>query len=300
MCGIIGILAKGPVNQPFTTACWCCSIAARTPPASSPATAGKSTCARTTAWCATCSSTRHMHALHGNMGIGHVRYPTAGCDSPAEAQPFYVNSPFGMALAHNGNLTNADELKDELFREDLRHINTESDSEILLNVFAHELQAVGQAAHSTPRHCSGAVAAVHRRCRGAYAVVVHDRRASASWRSAIPTASARWCTAGARPTRAPSTCSPRRAWRSTCWASSWCATSRPGEAVFIDRERPAAHPAVRRPAACMSPCIFEYVYLARPGLDHRRHLGPQDAPAHGREAGRQDPARSGRTTTSTW
>jgi len=87
---------------------------------------------------------RHMEALLGDIGIGHVRYPTAGCDSPAEAQPFYVNSPFGLALVHNGNLTNADQLAGELFRDDLRHLNTESDSEILLNVLAHELHAVSR------------------------------------------------------------------------------------------------------------------------------------------------------------
>jgi len=81
--------------------------------------------------------TRHMRSLVGNMGIGHVRYPTAGSSSAAEAQPFYVNSPYGIALAHNGNLTNAAQLSESIFKSDLRHINTNSDSEVLLNVFAH-------------------------------------------------------------------------------------------------------------------------------------------------------------------
>src|SRR5690554_3368547 len=88
--------------------------------------------------------TRHMRRLAGNVGIGHVRYPTAGSSSSAEAQPFYVNSPYGITLAHNGNLTNADDLAGDLFRTDLRHINTNSDSEVLLNVFAHELQKQGK------------------------------------------------------------------------------------------------------------------------------------------------------------
>ena len=84
--------------------------------------------------------TRNMRDLHGNVGIGHVRYPTAGTvDSVEEAQPFYVNAPYGLTLAHNGNLTNTDEIRDELFRLDRRHINTGSDSEVLLNVLAHEL-----------------------------------------------------------------------------------------------------------------------------------------------------------------
>jgi len=114
--------------------------------------------------------TRHMRGLTGAMGIGHVRYPTAGCISSAEAQPFYVNSPYGIALAHNGNLTNAPELKHDLFVEDQRHINTDSDSEVLLNVFAHELQEIGKL-RIDAEDVFKAVAGVHRRCRGAYAVV---------------------------------------------------------------------------------------------------------------------------------
>lgn len=112
-----------------------------------------------------------MLKLRGNMGIAHVRYPTAGCTSSAEAQPFYVNSPFGLTLAHNGNLTNTEELKKALFVEDQRHINTDSDSEVLLNVFAHELQSLGKL-HLTVDDVFEAVRGVHRRCRGAYAVVI--------------------------------------------------------------------------------------------------------------------------------
>jgi amidophosphoribosyltransferase len=116
-------------------------------------------------------SSAQMLKLRGNMGIAHVRYPTAGCTSSAEAQPFYVNSPFGLTLAHNGNLTNTEELKLQVFADDQRHINTDSDSEVLLNVFAHELQQSGKLT-LTVDDVFEAVSAVHRRCRGAYAVVV--------------------------------------------------------------------------------------------------------------------------------
>ncbi|WAR46449.1 amidophosphoribosyltransferase [Methylomonas rapida] len=116
-------------------------------------------------------SAEEMLRLKGNMGIAHVRYPTAGCTSAEEAQPFYVNSPFGLTLAHNGNLTNTEELKVQVFVDDQRHINTESDSEVLLNVFAHELAEAGKLT-LTVDDVFKAVSAVHRRCRGAYAVVV--------------------------------------------------------------------------------------------------------------------------------
>ncbi|HLT63793.1 MAG TPA: class II glutamine amidotransferase, partial [Pseudohongiella sp.] len=115
--------------------------------------------------------TRHMRRLTGRMGIGHVRYPTAGSSSPALAQPFYVNSPYGLCLAHNGNLTNAAQLAEELYSEDLRHTNTDSDSEVLLNIFAHELQQVGKMA-PTPEDVFAAVEGVNRRCRGGYAALV--------------------------------------------------------------------------------------------------------------------------------
>ncbi len=112
----------------------------------------------------------HMMRLVGNVGIGHVRYPTAGSSGPALAQPLYVNSPYGIFIAHNGNLTNADKLREQIFRADLRHLNTDSDSEVLLNVFAHELQA-RRKLEPTSEDIFAAVEQVHKRCNGAYAVV---------------------------------------------------------------------------------------------------------------------------------
>ena len=116
--------------------------------------------------------TRNMRDLHGNLGIGHCRYPTAGsADSELESQPFYVNSPFGVTLAHNGNLTNSEALKHELFQLDFRHVNTNSDSEVLLNVLALELERAAHHARLDASAIFAAVAGVHRRCRGAYAIV---------------------------------------------------------------------------------------------------------------------------------
>ena len=113
----------------------------------------------------------HMERLRGTMGIAHCRYPTAGTNSGTEAQPMYVNSPYGIALAHNGNLTNAAELGAELYRSDLRHINTRSDSEVLLNVFAHELHQHIDSTHLNHQQVFAAVDSVHERCRGGFAVV---------------------------------------------------------------------------------------------------------------------------------
>jgi amidophosphoribosyltransferase len=116
--------------------------------------------------------TRNMRALPGNIGLGQVRYPTAGnAYSEEEAQPFYVNAPFGLVLVHNGNLTNAQALKEELFSTDHRHINTESDSEVLLNVLAHELEKTTRGVVLTPADVFAAVQGVHKRVKGSYAVV---------------------------------------------------------------------------------------------------------------------------------
>ncbi|MDH3985698.1 MAG: amidophosphoribosyltransferase, partial [Gammaproteobacteria bacterium] len=205
--------------------------------------------------------TRHMLRLYGNMGIGHVRYPTAGCESSAEAQPFYVNSPYGISLAHNGNLTNSDKLKQELFQDDLRQINTDSDSEILLNVLAHELQQQGKLKMKVD-DVFRAVAGVHKRCRGAYAAVAMiTGYGVVAFRDPF----------GIRPLVFGKQESPQGT--SYMMASESVALDglgyelvrdvAPGEAVFITLDgqlhtrQCAENPAVK-------PCIFEYVYLARP------------------------------------
>lgn len=205
--------------------------------------------------------TRHMLRLQGSMGIGHVRYPTAGCFSSAEAQPFYVNSPFGLSVAHNGNLTNAAELKRDLFRADRRHINTDSDSEVLLNVFAHELQDVGKMTLDA-NDIFEAVAAVHRRCRGAYAVVVMiTGYGIVGFRDPN----------GIRPV----VFGKRETQRGDEYviASESVAVDSlgfdlvrdiaPGEAVFIDvKGNLSTKQCAEKPNN--SPCIFEHVYFARP------------------------------------
>lgn len=170
MCGIVGIVARQPVNQAIYDALTVLQHRGQD-------AAGIMTCdnhrlylRKDNGLVRDVFQSKHMLRLHGTMGIGHVRYPTAGCESSAEAQPFYVNSPYGISLAHNGNLTNAEELKNDLYREDLRHINTNSDSEVLLNVFAHELQRLGKL-KIDERDIFQAVSALHRRCKGAYAAV---------------------------------------------------------------------------------------------------------------------------------
>ncbi|OGI69190.1 MAG: amidophosphoribosyltransferase [Candidatus Muproteobacteria bacterium RBG_16_60_9] len=204
---------------------------------------------------------RHMEALLGDIGIGHVRYPTAGCDSPAEAQPFYVNSPFGLALVHNGNLTNADQLAGELFRDDLRHLNTESDSEILLNVLAHELHAVSRP-QLTPDDVFRAVSAVHRRARGAYAVV--SLIVGVGLLAFRDPHGIRPIVYGRRET--PRGVEHMIASESVALDVLGFKLVRdigPGEALFIDIDG-EAHWRQCAPHAEHTPCIFEFVYMARP------------------------------------
>jgi amidophosphoribosyltransferase len=203
----------------------------------------------------------HMDRLKGNMGIAHVRYPTAGTSSSAEAQPMYVNSPFGICLAHNGNLTNANELNEDLFRSDRRHINTNSDSEVLLNVFAHELQAVSSL-RTSPDEIFQAISRVHQRAVGAYSVVsLITGYGIVGFRDPF----------GIRPLvygKRESSKGVEYMIASESVALSvlgfeLVADVKPGEAVYIESDG-HIHTRQCTPAVVYSPCIFEYVYLARP------------------------------------
>jgi amidophosphoribosyltransferase len=207
--------------------------------------------------------TRNMRALQGNTGIAHVRYPTAGSAvDHNEAQPFYVNSPFGIVLGHNGNLTNAEELKKQLFVQDLRHVNTNSDSEVLLNVLAHELQAKSKGIRLDASAIFEAVSGVHQRCRGAYAVVAiiagYGLLAFRDIHGIRP------LVIGASET--PSGTEYLIASESVALDTLGFKFMRdiaPGEAVFIDFEG-KLHSRQCSSNAKLSSCIFEYVYFARP------------------------------------
>ena len=166
MCGIIGIVANEPVNQALYDGLTVLQHRGQDAAGIVTAANGRLFMRKNNGLVRDVFRTRDMRDLHGNIGIAHVRYPTSGSSDSAESQPFYVNSPYGIAFGHNGNLTNTDQIKAELFREGLRHINTDSDSEVLLNVLAAELQARAKL-HVTPTDLFAAVAALHRRCRGA-------------------------------------------------------------------------------------------------------------------------------------
>ncbi|TSC58997.1 MAG: amidophosphoribosyltransferase [Candidatus Peregrinibacteria bacterium Greene0416_19] len=205
----------------------------------------------------------HAHSLQrlkGPMGIGHVRYPTAGCASEFEAQPFFVNSPFGIALAHNGNLTNSKQLAKELLENDFRHLNTTSDSEVLLNVFALALQR-SRPIKLTPEHIFRAVSTVHRRCQGSYsAVALIGGQGILAFRDPF----------GIRPLQIGKRkygmkeeyilCSENTLMKPLGY--EFVRDVKPGEAIFIDRNNQMHARICRR--GHLAPCAFEWVYLAAP------------------------------------
>ena len=263
MCGILGVVAKNPVNQLLYDGLLV--LQHRGQDAAGIVTAEGATfhMHKGGGMVRDVFRTRNMRALVGHAGIAHTRYPTAGSAwSAAESQPFYVNSPFGIVLGHNGNLTNTEQLKNDLFRQDLRHVNTNSDSEVLLNVLAHELQEEATNYKLDPATIFGAVSGVHRRCRGAYAVVAmiagYGLLAFRDPYGIRPLVFGRAETDRGYDYQVAS--------ESVALDTLGFALMRdvaPGEAIFIDLDgnfysRQCAQ------NTSLNPCIFEFVYLARP------------------------------------
>lgn len=260
MCGIVGVVSTTPVNQLIYDALLLLQHRGQDAAGIVTQLDRKFFMHKAKGMVRDVFRTRNMRALPGNCGLGQVRYPTAGnAFSEEEAQPFYVNAPFGLVLVHNGNLTNAQALKAELFSIDHRHINTESDSEVLLNVLAHELEKTTRGLPLKPADVFAAVRGVNRRIRGSYAVIaLIAGHGLLAFRDPH----------GIRPL-----CMGRGKDGTVMLASESVALEgtmhqferdvAPGEAVFVDLKG-AVHSEQCADAAQLHPCIFEYVYLARP------------------------------------
>ena len=263
MCGILGVVATSPVNQLLYDGLMVLQHRGQDAAGITTGDGDAFFMHKGSGLVRDVFRTRNMRALPGNMGIAHCRYPTAGSSSDsAESQPFYVNSPFGLVLAHNGNLTNTEQLQEEMFRLDRRHINTNSDSEVLLNVLAHEMQAAAKGFSLDLDMIFSAVAGVHRRCKGAYAVVVLIAGYGLlAFRDPN----------GIRPMVVGTNQTPQGTEYLVASESVALDTLgfkvlrdvEPGEAIFIDTSHQMhARQCAQNPT--LSPCIFEYVYLARP------------------------------------
>ena len=260
MCGIVGVVSNAPVNQLIYDALLLLQHRGQDAAGIVTQLDRKFFMHKAKGMVRDVFRTRNMRSLPGDCGLGQVRYPTAGnAFSEEEAQPFYVNAPFGIVLVHNGNLTNAHALKAELFNTDHRHINTDSDSEVLLNVLAHELERATKGLPLTPQDVFTAVSAVHRRVKGSYAVIaLIAGHGLVAFRDPF----------GIRPL-----CMGRSKDGTTMLASESVALEgtahvferdvAPGEAVFVALDG-QIHAQQCSDAPSLNPCIFEFVYLARP------------------------------------
>jgi amidophosphoribosyltransferase len=259
MCGIVGVVSQTPVNQLIYDALLLLQHRGQDAAGIVTQEGRKFHMHKAKGMVRDVFRTRNMRSLPGRVGLGQVRYPTAGnAQSEEEAQPFYVNAPFGLVMVHNGNLTNAQALKQELFQTDHRHINTESDSEVLLNVLAHELEKVTRGISLKPSDVFAAVRGVHRRVRGSYAVIaLIAGHGLVAFRDPY----------GIRPL-----CFGRG--EAGFMVASESVTLegngfdlvrdvQPGEALFVDTQGQLHHQ-VCADEVHHNPCIFEYVYLARP------------------------------------
>ncbi len=260
MCGIVGIVASSSVNQSIYDALTVLQHRGQDAAGIVTIESHRFRLRKANGLVKDVFETKHMQRLQGRVGIGHVRYPTAGSSSASEAQPFYVNSPFGITLAHNGNLTNAAEIRQKLFEKDRRHINTTSDSEVLLNVLAHEIDTVK--GNVTVEDVFRAVTNVHRTIKGAYAVVAMIiGHGMIAFRDPY----------GIRPLCLGKRESNGKAEYMVASESvaldavgfEFVRDVAPGEGIYITFEgelytqQCADHPQ-------LNPCIFEYVYFARP------------------------------------
>lgn len=261
MCGIVGVVGTSMVNQAIFDALTLLQHRGQDAAGMVTSHNGRLCLRKDNGPVSEVFRTRHMKKLHGNIGIGHARYPTAGTSSSAEAQPFYVNSPYGISLAHNGNLTNTEKLKQEVFESDLRHVNTTSDSEVLVNVLAHELHLEGKLV-PTPEDIFNALERVYQRIEGGYAVVaLITGYGILAFRDPD----------GIRPLIYGS--------KQTATGVEYMVASesvaldaagftierdiQPGEAIFFDVNH-KVHVRQCTPKKVARPCLFEYVYFARP------------------------------------
>jgi amidophosphoribosyltransferase len=267
MCGIVGVFGHNPVSQVIYDSLSMLQHRGQDAAGIATCFGGRFYLEKGNGLITDVFDAGNMARLLGNMGVGHVRYPTAGCASVAEAQPFYVNSPYGIIFAHNGNLTNVSEIVDSLFETDMRHLNTTSDSEVMLNVFAHALVRRG-AVKPNEYDIFAAVEEVHRRCKGGYAVIAMIAGVGMiAFRDLH----------GIRPLVFGVREEPGLRFdagdREYMFASESVALQvsgfrldhdlAPGEVIFIDMEGEVyTHRSLL--AHEKAPCLFEYVYLARP------------------------------------
>lgn len=262
MCGVVGIAAYQPVNQMLYDALTMLQHRGQDAAGIATLQDGRFFLRKDNGMVRDVFMTRHMMRLVGNVGIGHVRYPTAGTSSSAEAQPFYSNTPYGVMLAHNGNLTNADKVAKQLYKEDRRHLNTDSDSEVLLNVVAHELMTVNKT-QLTAEDIFTAVTGVYKRIEGAYGVVAmitgHGLLAFRDPNGIRPLIYGKRELADGKVEYMVAS-------ESVALSASGfeiIADVAPGEAIFIDLDNNLYTKQCTQPKE-YTPCIFEYVYFARP------------------------------------
>ncbi|KUI99848.1 amidophosphoribosyltransferase [Vibrio sp. MEBiC08052] len=260
MCGIVGIVGSTLVNQSIYDALTVLQHRGQDAAGICTIDSNRFRLRKANGLVTDVFAAKHMQRLQGTVGIGHVRYPTAGSSSASEAQPFYVNSPFGITLAHNGNLTNAQSIRDKLFEKDRRHVNTTSDSEVLLNVLAHEIDTVK--GNVTSEDVFRAVASVHRTIKGAYAVVAmiigHGMIAFRDPNGIRPLCLGKRDVDGRTEYMVASESVALDA-----VGFEFMRDVAPGEAIYVTFEGELyTHQCADNPQ--LNPCIFEFVYFARP------------------------------------